>query len=59
MQLTYNFSGGGKLSFLKDSRVYVRADNAVVFGSNKQYSELNIGAVPKTGKYSIGLITSF
>jgi hypothetical protein len=59
MQLTYHFPGGGKLSFLKDSRVFVRADNAVVFGSNKQYSELNIGAVPKTGKYSIGLITSF
>ncbi|MCX6335594.1 MAG: SusC/RagA family TonB-linked outer membrane protein [Bacteroidia bacterium] len=59
VQLTYNFSGPGKLSFLKDSRLYVRADNAVVFASNKQYSELNIGGAPKTRSYSVGLITSF
>jgi len=59
MQLTYNFSGAGKISFLKESRVYVRADNAVVFGSNKEYSELNIGTAPKTRSFSAGLITSF
>jgi TonB-linked SusC/RagA family outer membrane protein len=59
MQLTYHFSGAGKLSFLKDSRLYVRADNAVVLASNKQYSELNIGGVPRTRSFSVGLITSF
>jgi len=59
MQLTYHFSGSDKLSFLKDSRVYVRADNAVVLASNKQYSELNVGGVPRTRSFSAGLITSF
>jgi hypothetical protein len=59
MQLTYNFSGTDKLSFLKDARLYIRANNAVVFASNKQYSELNIGGAPKTRSYSVGLITSF
>jgi hypothetical protein len=59
MQLTYHFSATSKLSFLKDSRVYVRADNAIVLASNKQYSELNIGAVPKTRSFSAGVIASF
>jgi len=59
MQLTYHFSGAGKISFLKDSRLYVRTENAVVLGSNKQYSELNIGAEPYTRNFSVGLITSF
>ena len=59
MQLTYNFSGGNKLSFLKDSRVYVRANNAFVLGENKKYTELNVGSAPKTRNFSIGLVTSF
>jgi len=59
MQLTYHFSGAGKFNFLNDSRLYVRADNAVVLGSNKKYSELNIGGVPITRSFSVGLITSF
>jgi TonB-linked SusC/RagA family outer membrane protein len=59
MQLTYNFSGKNKLSFLKDSRVYVRANNALVLGENKKYSELNIGSAPRTRNFSIGLVTSF
>ena len=59
IQLTYSLSGAGKLSFLNDSRIYVRADNAVVFASNKKYSELNIGGVPKTAGYSIGLVKQF
>jgi len=59
MQLTYHFSGTGKLSFLKDSRVYVRANNVIIMGSNKQYSELIIGGVPRTRSYSVGLLTSF
>ena len=59
IQLTYHFSGSGKVSFLKDSRVYARADNAVVLGSNKQYSELIIGDVPRTKSFTLGLIASF
>jgi hypothetical protein len=59
MQLTYNFSGGNKLSFLKNSRVYVRANNALVLGENKKYTELNVGSAPKTRNFSIGLVTSF
>jgi hypothetical protein len=59
LQLTYNFKGSGKVSFLKDSRVYVRANNAVVLASNKEYSEVNIGGVPRTKSFSAGLITSF
>jgi len=59
MQLTYNFSGKNKLSFLKDSRVYVRANNALVFGENKKYSELTVGSAPRTKNFAIGLVTSF
>jgi len=59
MQLTYHFSGTNKLSFLKESRIYVRANNALVFGENKKYTELNVGSAPKTKSLSIGLITSF
>jgi hypothetical protein len=59
MQLTYHFSGSNKLSFLKDSKVFFRANNALVMASNKQYSELNIGGAPKTRNFTIGLVTSF
>ena len=59
MQLTYNFSGGNKLSFLKDSRIYVRANNALVLGENKKYTELNVGGAPRTRNFSIGLVSSF
>jgi hypothetical protein len=59
MQLTYNFTGGNKLSFLKDSKVYLRTNNALVLGENKKYSELNVGSAPKTRSFSVGLVTSF
>jgi len=59
IQLTYHFSGSGKVSFLKDSRVYARANNAIVMGSNKQYSEIVVGDVPRTRSFTIGLIASF
>jgi len=59
MQLTYNFSGKNKVSFLKDSRVYVRANNALVLGENKKYTELNVGSSPRTRNFAIGLVTSF
>lgn len=59
MQLTYNFSGKNNSSLFKDSRVYVRANNALVLGENKKYTELNIGGAPKTRYFSVGLVTSF
>ena len=59
MQLTYAFSGTNALSFLDDSRVYLRADNALVFGKNTKYSEVNIGGPPRTRAFSIGFATSF
>ncbi|HUX55551.1 MAG TPA: SusC/RagA family TonB-linked outer membrane protein [Bacteroidales bacterium] len=59
MQLTYHFSGSNKLSFLEDSQLYFRVNNALVMASNKQYSELNIGSAPKTRNFAIGLVTSF
>lgn len=59
MQLTYHFSGKNKLSFLKDSRVYLRANNALVLGDNKKYTELNVGSAPKTRNFAVGFVTSF
>jgi len=59
MQLTYHFAGKNKSSFLKESRIYVRANNALVLGENKKYTELNVGSAPKTRNFAIGLVTSF
>lgn len=59
MQLTYNFSGANSLSFLRDARVYLRADNVAVFGENTKYSELNIGGAPRTRAFTLGVVTSF
>jgi TonB-linked SusC/RagA family outer membrane protein len=59
MQLTYHFSGADKLSFLKNSKVYARAINALVLGNNTKYSELNVGSAPRTRSFAIGLVTSF
>ena len=59
MQLTYNFSGNNESSFLKNSRVYVRANNALVLGENKKYTEVNVGSAPKTRNFAFGIITSF
>ena len=59
MQLTYHFSGANKLSFLKNSRIYLRADNALVFGKNKKYTEVNIGTAPKTRRFTLGIVASF
>jgi TonB-linked SusC/RagA family outer membrane protein len=57
MQLTYHFSGADKASFLKNSKVYVRANNALVLGKNTKYSELNVGNSPRTRNFAIGLVT--
>lgn len=59
MQLSYHFSGSNRLSFLKDSKFYIRVNNVLVMESNKQYSELNIGGAPKTRNFTVGLVTSF
>ena len=59
MQLTYHFSGKNNMPFLQDSRIYVRANNALVFGENKEYSELNVGSAPNTKSFAIGLVASF
>ena len=60
MQLTHHFSGMNKSAFLKDTRLYVRAENALVFGKNlKKYTEVNVGSAPTIRNFSIGLVTSF
>ena len=59
MQLTYHFSGKNTVPFLKDSRLYLRANNALVIGSNKKYSELNVGGTPNTRNFAMGLVASF
>lgn len=59
MQLTYHFSGGSMVSFLDNSRVYVRANNMVITGKNKQYTEINPGGAPRTMGVALGLVTSF
>ncbi len=59
MQLTYTFSGTNALSILNGSRVYLRADNTVVFGKNKKYSEVNVGGAPRTKAFTVGIVTSF
>ena len=58
MQLTYHFSGADD-SFLKKTRIFLRAENALVLGENKKYTELNVGGAPKTRNLIIGLVASF
>ena len=59
MQLTYHFKGVGRMDFIKNSRVYLRADNMVITGKNKKYTEINPGGAPRTKGLSIGFVTSF
>lgn len=59
IQLTYRLPGMNKLDFIKESRVYIRANNAFVFGKNKKYTELNVNSSPQTRSVSIGFVTSF
>lgn len=58
MQLTYHFSGTNN-SILNNSRIYLRADNALIFGENKKYTELNVGNAPRTKNFAIGFVASF
>lgn len=59
MQLTYHFDGGSKFAFLKDSRIYARGGNLLVFGKNKQYTEVVPSGYPTTRSLQIGFVTSF
>jgi TonB-linked SusC/RagA family outer membrane protein len=59
MQLTYHFQGRNKLSFLKDSRAYLRGGNLVVLGKNKKYIEVNPDSAPNLRSFVLGLVTSF
>lgn len=59
MQLTYHFGGGSDTDFINNSRVYVRANNMVITGKNKQYTEINPGGSPRTMGVALGLVTSF
>jgi len=58
IQLTYHF-GGGNQSFLRDSRVYVRASNILISGKNIKYTEVNPDGAPRIKGLSVGLLTSF
>jgi len=58
IQLTYHF-GRGNQSFLKDSRVYVRASNILISGKNIKYTEVNTNGAPRIKGFSVGLLTSF
>jgi TonB-linked SusC/RagA family outer membrane protein len=59
IQLTYHFKGVDKLEFIQNSRVYLRANNMVITGKNKQYTEINPGGSPRTMGMAVGLVTSF
>jgi TonB-linked SusC/RagA family outer membrane protein len=59
MQLTYYFQGKNNLSFLNQSRVFIRASNLGVFGKNKELSEINPDGAPNIKSFVLGLVTSF
>ncbi|NOR74233.1 MAG: SusC/RagA family TonB-linked outer membrane protein [Draconibacterium sp.] len=59
MQLTYHFNGGKNLEFLKDSRIYLRGGNILVFGNNTKYTEVVTDDYPNTKSLTFGFIASF
>jgi len=59
MQLTWHMQGNGAASFIQQSRVFLRANNMVILGKNKKYTEVNPGGAPRTKGITVGLITSF
>jgi len=59
IQLNYYFKGSNGLSFLKDSRAYIRGGDLVVLGKNTKYSEVNPNRAPKLRSVVLGLVTSF
>lgn len=59
MQLTYHFDGGTQFDFLKDSRIFLRGGNLLVFGKNKKYTEVVTDDDPNTKSLTFGFIASF
>jgi TonB-linked SusC/RagA family outer membrane protein len=59
VQLSYHFSGGSAIPFLKDSQIYLRGSNLAVFNENKAFTEVNPYGAPRTSSVVIGIITSF
>jgi hypothetical protein len=59
VQLTYHFSGGSAIPFLKDSQIYLRGSNLAVSNENKAFTEVNPYGAPRTSSVVIGIITSF
>lgn len=59
LQLTYHFDGGNVVSFIKDSRIYLRASDVLVIDKNKEYNQLNLRKEPKTSSVVVGFVTSF
>lgn len=59
MQLTYHLVDHGDASFMQNARIYLKAEDMVIFGKNKQYTEINPGGSPRTKGISLGLITTF
>nr|MBD3620567.1 hypothetical protein [Sunxiuqinia sp.] len=59
MQLTYHFTEIKALPALNNSRIFLRADNAVVFGPNTKYTEVNVSGAPFTRRFTAGIVASF
>ncbi len=59
VQLTYHFKGVNGLSFLNQSRAYIRGSNLVVLNKNNKYSEVNPSGAPRLSSVVLGLLTSF
>lgn len=58
MQLSYKFGDLGT-SFLKDSKLYVRATDVVMINKNKDKSMVKIDAAPSTRSVAIGFVATF
>ncbi|HSC36390.1 MAG TPA: SusC/RagA family TonB-linked outer membrane protein, partial [Chitinophagaceae bacterium] len=60
VQLTYAFSDKLlKKSFVKGLKVYVSGNNLLTMGKNKALMELNVGSMPQTRFYNLGIKGEF
>jgi TonB-linked SusC/RagA family outer membrane protein len=59
VQLTYHFTGGSAIPFLKDSQIFLRGTNLAIVNKNKAFTEVNPYGPPNTSGVAIGIITSF
>jgi TonB-linked SusC/RagA family outer membrane protein len=57
VQLTYSFPKN--TSFLKESRIFVKAHNIATFSKIKDKLELNVGSAPQFRQISVGLNAAF